>query len=93
MRVSTTNGSNTKVDEIGVNACKVEYEKVKQAVVCDGIGDGTDVAVYNPGGVVVGSAVASGSCAAVSLAGQPQGAYILVIKEKDTVRAHRFIKW
>ena len=93
LRVSTTNGSNTKVDEIGVNACKVEYEKVKQAVVCDGIGDGTDVAVYNPGGVVVGSAVASGSCAAVSLAGQPQGAYILVIKEKDTVRTHRFIKW
>ena len=93
LRVSTTNGSNTKVDEIGVNACKVGYEKVKQAVVCDGIDDGTDVSVYNPGGVVVGSAVADGSCAAVSLAGQPQGAYILVIKDKKNVRTHRFIKW
>jgi beta-galactosidase len=93
LRVSTVNGSSTNVGEICVNTCKVEYDKAKQAVVCTGAGEGTDVAVYNLGGVLVGSVVASGSCAAVSLAGQPQGAYILVIKEKGAVRTHRFVKW
>jgi hypothetical protein len=41
----------------------------------------------------VGKAVANGSEVAISLAGQPQGAYILVIKENGVVRTHRFLKW
>ena len=91
LRVSAVKGDMTGVNGVGVNGCKVEYDKVNQAVVCNG--GGTDVAVYNPGGALVGSAVFSDSCAAVSLAGQPQGAYILVIKDNDAVRTHRFMKW
>ena len=93
LRVSTTKGTGAGIAEQGVNACKIEYDKENQAVVCNGISNATDVAVYNPGGVLVGVAVASGSCVTVSLAGQPQGAYILVIKDKATVRTHRFVKW
>ena len=93
LRVSTMISPITGIDSKGVNNCNVEYDKVNQFVLCNGVGEGTDVAVYNLGGVLVGSVVASGSCAAVSLAGQPQGAYIIVIKSGDAVRTHRFIKW
>ena len=93
MRVSTINGAETSIGEVGVNGCLVEYDKANQAVVCSGVAAGTNVAVYNLGGMSVGTAVANGSDAAVSLAGQPQGAYIVVIKDNGTVRTHRFIKW
>ena len=93
LRVSAMKGTGTGIAEIGVNGCKVEYDKEKQAVVCNAISDGTDVAVYNLGGTLVGKAVASGNKATVSLAAQPKGAYILVIKDKDTLRTHRFVKW
>ena len=93
LRVSTINGAETSIGEVGVNGCLVEYDKANQAVVCSGVAAGTNVAVYNLGGMSVGTAVANGSDAAVSLAGQPQGAYIVVIKDNGTVRTHRFIKW
>ena len=93
LRVSTINGAETGIGEVGVNGCQVEYDKANQAVVCSGVSAGADVAVYNLGGISVGKAVANGSDAAVSLAGQPQGAYIVVIKDNGTVRTHRFIKW
>jgi hypothetical protein len=91
--VSTINGAETGIGEVGVNGCDVEYDKATQTVECSGINAGTDVAVYNLGGMSVGKAVANGSAAVVSLAGQPQGAYILVIKENGAVRTHRFVKW
>ncbi len=93
LRVSTINGAETGIGEVGVNGCEVEYDKATQAVVCSGVDAGTDVAVYNLGGMSVGKVVANDSNAVVSLAGQPRGAYILIIKENGAVRTHRFIKW
>ena len=93
LRISTINGAETSIEEVGVNGCNVEYDKEKQTVTCNGVSAGTTVAVYNLGGISVGKAVAKGNDAAVSLAGQPQGAYIAVIKENGVVRTHRFIKW
>ena len=91
LRVSTINGAETAIDKVGVNGCKVEYDKATETVICNGAG--ADVAVYNLGGMSVGTAVYDATDAAVSLAGQPQGAYILVIKENGAVRTHRFVKW
>ena len=93
LRVSTINGADTGIEETGVNGCKVEYNKDAETVVCNGVGAGTGVAVYNLGGVLVGKAVADSPSVAVSLAGQPQGAYILVIKDSGATRTHRFVKW
>jgi beta-galactosidase len=93
LRVSTINGAETSIGEVGVSGCKVEYDKAKETVVCCGVGREANVAVYNLGGMSVGKAVAKGDDAAVSLAGEPQGAYILVIKSGDAVRTHRFVKW
>ena len=93
MRISTINGKETGVAKVGVNACKVEYDKASQAVVCSGVADTANVAVYNLGGTLVGKAVVSGDKAVVSLVGQPQGSYLLVIRDGDAVRTHKFIKW
>ena len=93
LRVSTINGLESNIHAVGVNGCTVEYDKATQSVICTGAADGATVAVYNLGGISVGKAVAKGNEAAVSLAGQPQGAYIAVIKENGVVRTHRFIKW
>jgi hypothetical protein len=91
--VSTINGAETGIGEGGVNACEVEYDKAAQTVVCSGVAACATVAVYNLGGVSVGKAVANGNEAVISLAGQPQGAYILVIKDGNDIRTHRFVKW
>ena len=93
MRISTINGKETGVAKVGVNACKVEYDKASQAVVCSCVADTANVAVYNLGGTLVGKAVVSGDKAVVSLVGQPQGSYLLVIRDGDAVRTHKFIKW
>ena len=93
MRISTINGEETGVAKVGVNACKVEYDKASQAVVCSCVADTANVAVYNLGGTLVGKAVVSGDKAVVSLVGQPQGSYLLVIRDGDAVRTHKFIKW
>ena len=93
MRISTINGEETGVANVGVNACEVEYDKASQSVACVGVADAACVAVYDLGGTSVGEAVVSGSKALVSLAGQPQGSYILVIKTGDAVRTHKFVKW
>ena len=93
LRVSTINGAETGIGEVGVNACEVEYDKAAQTVVCSGVAADATVAVYNLGGVSVGKAVANGNEGVISLAGQPRGAYILVIKENGAVRTHRFLKW
>jgi beta-galactosidase len=93
MRISTINGEETGIANIGINACKVEYDKASQAVTCTGVADGASVALYNLGSTLVGKAVVSGDKAVVSLIGQPQGSYLLVIKKGDTVRTHKFLKW
>ena len=93
MRISTINGKETGIANIGINACKVEYDKASQAVTCTGVADGASVALYNLGGTLVGKAVVSGDKAVVLLIGQPQGSYLLVIKNGDTVRTHKFLKW
>ena len=93
MRISTTNGASTGIAKAGVNACRVEYDKASQSVKCTAVAEGTSVAVYSLGGTSVGKSVASGDKATVSLANQPQGSYILVIRHGDDVRTHKFMKW
>lgn len=93
MRISTINGKETGMEQVGANACKVEYDKASQTVACEGVADGASVAVYNLGGTSVGKAVVSGDKAIVSLASQPQGSYLLVIRNGDAVRTHKFVKW
>ena len=93
LRISTINGKETAVENVGVNACKVEYDKSTQTVTCTGVADAGNVAVYNLGGMQVGKATVCGENATVSLAGQPQGSYLLVIKQEGVVRTHKFVKW
>ena len=93
MRISTAKGKEAGIAQVGVSGCKVEYDKASQSVICIGVADAEDVAVYNLGGMSVGKPVASGASVAVSLAGQPQGSYVLVIKIGDKVRTHKFVKW
>ena len=93
MRISTINGEETGFAKVGVNVCNVEYDKASQAVVCTAVAEDTSVAVYNLGGTSVGKVVSSGDKAVVSLAGQPQGSYLLVIRHGDDVRTHKFVKW
>ena len=38
-------------------------------------------------------AVAAGGEATVSLAAQPKGSYLAIIKSAGTVRTHKFLKW
>ncbi|MBO5921265.1 MAG: DUF4981 domain-containing protein [Bacteroidaceae bacterium] len=93
MRISTINGEDTGIAKVGVNVCNVEYDKASQTVVCTAVAEDTSVAVYNLGGTSVGKAVVSGDKAIVSLASQPQGSYLLVIRHGDDVRTHKFVKW
>ena len=93
LRFSTVNGKDTGIDAPGVAACEVVYDSTVSAVVCSNVEDGTEVAVMNLGGMQVGSARVNNGVAVVSLAEQPKGAYILVIRNDADVRSHRFIKW
>ena len=93
MRISTEKGGDTGIIQVGVNGCKVEYDKASQSVICVGVADDAEVTLYNLGGMSVGTPVVSGTNVVVSLSGQPQGSYILVIKCGDAVRTHKLIKW
>ena len=93
MRISTINGEATGVANVGVNACEVEYDKDSQSIACTGVADGACVEVYDLGGASVGKVTVSAGKAIVSLAGWPQGSYLLVIKQGDAVRTHKFVKW
>ena len=93
MRISTINGAETGIGEIGVKECAVNYDAASQLLTCSNLPSGTSVTVLNFGGVEVGKAVVAGSEATVSLSGIPQAAYIVVIKDGNDVRSHRFIKW
>ena len=93
MRISTINGAETGVTEIGVKECAVEYDADSECLTCANLPSGAAVTVVNFGGMQVGDAMAVAGTATVSLAGQPQAAYIVVIKDGSEVRTHRFIKW
>ena len=92
MRISTLKDVDTAVEAPAVNACEVNYDAATETVSCNNLVDGANVAVYNFGGVQVGKDSAVAGKASVSLAGQPRGSYLLVIKG-DGVRTHKFIKW
>lgn len=73
----------------------IRHDNAAEAVVCSGkIEAGTDISVYNVGGVCVASARTSGPVSSVSLstAGQPSGSYIVVVRNKDGVRSHKLVK-
>lgn len=93
LRISTINGEDTGVENVGVDACAVEYDTASQTLRCAGLPAGAEVKVINFGGVMVGDAMATGGEAVVSLAAQPKSPYIAVIKCGGEVRSHRFIKW
>ena len=92
MRISTLKDVDTAVEAPAVSACEVNYDAATETVSCNNLVDGANVAVYNFGGVQVGKDSAVAGKASVSLAGQPRGSYLLVIKG-DGVRTHKFIKW
>ena len=93
LRVSTVNGSDTGVDNVGSAASVVEYDLASQSLRCAGLPEGAEISVVNFGGVQVNKAIAVGGEAVVLLAGQPQGSYLAIIKSAGTVRTHKFLKW
>ena len=93
LRVSTVNGSDTGVDNVGSAASVVEYDLASQSLRCAGLPEGAEISVVNFGGAQVNKAIAVGGEAVVSLAGQPQGSYLAIIKNAGAVRTHKFLKW
>ena len=93
LRISTVNGKDTGIGNVGVDAGNVEYDAESQTLRCAGLADGAEVAVVNIGGIQVGKAVATDGAAVVSLAGHPKAPYMAVMKSNGQVRSHRFIKW
>lgn len=94
LRISTTVSEiNTGIEENSLKACNVSYDAEAQAVTCENLSDGAAVELVNLGGVILGKAVAVGNEVVVSVAGQPKGAYLLIIKEGGEQRTHRFLKW
>ena len=91
LRISTVNGKDTAVDATDVTASQVKYDVETRSLHYSGLAADADVRVYNLGGVEV--AAATGCEAVLSLAAQPQGSYIAVIKSAGVVRTHKFIKW
>ena len=84
------NLSNGKFLSNGDNVNNVAGE---QALVCENLPEGAEITIFNFGGVAVGKAAAAGNAAKVSLAAQPQGSYLVVIKSSGAMRTHKFIKW
>lgn len=73
----------------------IRYDKSADAVVCEGmIEAGTEVSVYNLGGVKLASATVTTPQASVqlSLAGQPHGSYIVTLESPKGHRTHKFMK-
>ena len=91
LRISTTNGKDTGVENVGVNSCAISYDADSETLVCNNIPAGTAVQVLNIGGVTVGKVVAEGT-ARVSLVGAPKGSYIAVINTGSEQRVHKFLK-
>lgn len=93
LRISTVNGSDTGIDETDADNAVIEYDATTQSLVCAGISDGSEVIVVNLGGVEIGKSVVSGGTVTVSLATEPIGSYLAVIRNADrVVRTHKFFK-
>ena len=93
MRVSTVNGADTGIGEVGVKECVVNYDAASQQLVCSNLPARATVTVVNFGGVAIGKATAVGGEAAVSLQTMPKAPYVVIIRDGNEVRTHRFIKW
>ena len=91
MRISTINGKETGIGNTGVVACDIVYDKASQSLLCSGLDADADVTVINFGGVKVANG--KGAEVQLSLASQPKGSYIVVVKSGGAVRSHKFIKW
>ena len=91
MRISTINGKETGIGNTGVAACDIVYDKASQSLLCSGLDADADVTVINFGGVKVANG--KGAEVQLSLASQPKGSYIVVVKSAGAVRSHKFIKW
>ena len=93
LRISTINGKETGIDGTDAAACTIKYNKDTMSVACCGIADGSVVTAFNLGGVQLGKATACNGSAVISLAGQPQGEYLLVIRDGKSLRTHKLLKW
>ena len=91
MRISTVNGKDTGIANVGVATGSVEYDAESQILHCTGMPADADITVANFGGVKV--AHAAGSEAMLSMAAQPRGSYLVIIRSAGEVRTHKFIKW
>ena len=92
LRISTVNGKDTGIENVGIEACAVKYDGAEKALVVENMPADAVVTVVNMGGVVIGKSVA-GEKAVVSLAGVPQGSYAAIISASGAQRVHKFIKW
>lgn len=73
----------------------VKYDAASQQVTCNGtFSVPTEVSVVNLGGVRIASAKAQAGTneASLSLAGQPVGTYLLIMKSAKGTRVHKFLK-
>lgn len=78
-----------------VSVTDVRYDRTANTVVCSGpLSAGAQVELCDLGGVRLARAVADGQGGSVtfSLAGQPKGAYLLVVRDGSGVRTHKFTK-
>ena len=73
-------------------SAKVAYDAASDAVVCNGLEDGTVVKVYNMGGVCLGTAKAASGTASISMAAAPSASYIAVMDNGSAQRNHKFVK-
>ena len=86
------NRNDTGVD--AVVGSVVTFSAVDGMLVCNGeLAAGTEVAVYNMGGVLVASATVAGDCGnfVLNVAGQPHGSYIVVVKGATGRTVHKIL--
>ena len=70
----------------------VRFDVVDGTLVCNGDFEyGSTVAVYNMGGVLVASAVASSSTVALPVAAQPHGSYVVVVKSGEKQHVYKVL--
>jgi beta-galactosidase len=86
------NRNDTGVD--AVVGSVVTFSLADGVLVCNGeLSAGTEVAVYNMGGVLVTAATVAGDCGnfALNVAGQPHGSYIVVVKGAAGRTVHKIL--
>ena len=93
LRISTTVSDVSGINGNSIKACRVDYDAEQETVVCENLADNAVVELVNLGGVSLGKAVAYDGCVTMSLAGQPRGAYLLIMRDNGEVRTYRFLKW